>query len=68
MSNSGKSDHKHINFSQPWEINYVVQQYPKKDRLEIRELLNDLAKNKGSDNMTHDEVYEYLSSYGYEKE
>lgn len=68
MSNLGKSDHDFVNFDEEWEIDYIVQQYPKKDRLEIRELLNDLAKNKGSDNMTHDEVYEYLSSCGYEKE
>lgn len=67
MSNSGKSDHKHINFSQPWEINYVVQQYPERDRLEIRKLLNDLKEDKGSDNMTHDEVYEYLSLFDFKK-
>lgn len=68
MPNSGKSDHKYTNFSQSWEIGYVVRQYPEEDRSEIRGILNNLKKDKGSDNMTHDEVYEYLSFFGYEKE
>lgn len=44
MSNSGKSDHDFVNFDEQWEINYIVRQYPEKDRPKIRELLNNLKK------------------------
>lgn len=56
---------KFLNKDEKYEVDYIVNQYPKENRVKIRELIrrDDLPNYS-----THDEVYKYLKTNGYYRE
>lgn len=62
------SDWQEVNFGQKYEVDYIVNLYPKKYRDKVRDALEEIKNNKSNEHLTHKEVYEILAKeYGLKK-
>jgi hypothetical protein len=61
MSENKARDDKYINKRQPYEIDYIINQYPVKDQAAVKK-----AIEKG-DYQSHEELYKKLASKGIKK-
>lgn len=47
-------EHKYVNFSQEYDVHYIINKYPKKEHEAVKEYLETL---KGQKTLTHEDVF-----------
>ena len=50
-------EHKYVNFSQEYDVNYIVNRYPKKVHETVKAYLQTLKAQK---NLTHEDVFSLI--------
>ena len=50
-------EHKYVNFSQEYDVNYIVNRYPKKVHETVKEYLQTLKAQK---NLPHEDVFSLI--------
>ncbi len=50
-------EHKYVNFSQDYDVNYIINRYPKKAHDTVKEYLETLKSQK---NLTHEDVFSLI--------
>lgn len=65
MGEGKTRDDKFLNKNEKYEVDCVVNQYPKESRTKIRELIH---RDDLPNYSTYDEVHKYLKTNGYYRE